>query len=439
MALETGSATAHLCLQSLSNTNNGQIASVLSFAINLLEKYSDDRYLLHPVALRSLVIGTATLLACSAVHSDSSTIVPYVIRLLRAGLDNESLGILLFAFGVARADHPRVRWRYTASAPLKVTKAEQVKRAIEVIAFYAPALDLGSIPHETMKNLGLLELLSGSREYNLVDKDFQAIYTEFESTWADKVPVLHTFPPTFNLAQYVIRIITDRASNSDAFDDILTSQASVQAYLDVLRCTYDQSVGAPTPQVYVFVLESLCRASSHWVEVIGEQLVRRFPRPELSEDLGKLIASRNIVSLLGHALESNSMRVKTFATAHVCLFIELLLRNPNQLKDSWTSLMGDLFQCEELCRPGDRLKAVKNVLESPTRIDAPYLNQVYGLDSASVRCEPPLSRCASPGHIAGAIIPRPSRSKPSSPPLSALMLTGLVPKSDRSPRPEGSV
>jgi hypothetical protein len=312
----------------------------VKFAINL-EKW---KYL-HREARHTLIVGTTMLFSCSIIHCDPPTASRLVSQILskRAELPDEYLGLLMLVFGLSRSDYPG--WTH----PPPLSSVARAERAIEAIMYYDPGTYTSNIGvARAMTYFGLLELLSKSQTYNLIDEDFGPINDAFVSLQdVDVHHVIHTLPPTSNICQHTVDIVTRNLLAKDEQHDLFANGtlSAATAHLTALHRIYRTDIATPTDQVYVFVIEFFCKSPPDtFLDTMALDLMYDFPRPKRSESLVRTLNRRNIPSLLVNTLRSEHFEKKLFATRLLYLLINLASLTSEVPSAAWgefsTTLLG---------------------------------------------------------------------------------------------------
>lgn len=289
----------------------------------------------------SLFVGFSAILCCGMVYRPPSDIIPYLMRLVRAEQKDYSLEleVVIFAFAFSRHDYPTTSGSVDQLPLDPVTRAE---RALEVLCYYTTL----RCKCYQVEALGLLHLLSQSQAYGLLADDLRAINDRFQglSTKNARVP---TLPPDFSIHSQAMDDITQHLSkHPNIFGPEFTY--NVQACLRALQTTYDpRHSPAPTNNVYVFVLESLCRATSFESINTGLMLLGRFPFPQISDigGIAELLASRSIILQLDATLNQPNPSLQLFAMAQLWLLITILLRLEDAHEAARQILQTELLKC----------------------------------------------------------------------------------------------
>ncbi|CAE6535537.1 unnamed protein product [Rhizoctonia solani] len=142
---------------------------------------------------------------------------------------------------------------------------------------------------------------------------------------------------------------TDKGAHDNDFiadkHEMFASESACTAYLVVLDRTYHPSIGKPSAQIYLFVVEALCRAPSKSVLVpIAHDLLLKFHPPELTDQFVGALLQRNIHSLLINGLLSQEFLKQLFTTGQVILLAQLALQSVDSGSNSRaTDLLSALF------------------------------------------------------------------------------------------------
>lgn len=369
MALRVGSAAASHCLQSLSYGVQPQALKLANSAADLLEKLAQNWNLLHPAAHLSLLIGASMLLSCSLVHCDPPTAAKLLLRLLPNHskpwdrLRPSYLGLLLTTWAFSRSDYPG----WTHPAPLTfMTRAE---RAIDVITHYAT--NINNLDNETswaMVDFGLLELLSNWKIYELAREDFGRIYSTFLPLPDGSIPTIYTLPSSFDIRHHALEATARIISITEGQYDIFprgAGQMAIRVFKEALICTHAEDVIVPTEQIYLLVIEGVCLIPSNAGQLdLAYHLMERFSIPQPSNNLFRLLMTKNTISLLLNTLGSDDLNRRLFAMGQLCLLIKLALGSIDMLaRDSaWKKLLVRLFRSDDPCYPPERLKLVGEAL-----------------------------------------------------------------------------
>ncbi|EUC58753.1 hypothetical protein RSOL_274270, partial [Rhizoctonia solani AG-3 Rhs1AP] len=183
---------------------NEERTFLLEQAIALLARASQNSVLLDATTADSVFVGTAVLLSTVIADCSPATASHLVLRLL-AGEQQYShqwLGVLLLGFALSRSDPPG--W---TDPPLD--SEGRVMRAIEIITYYAPQLDnLHAEQSAIMTNVGLLELLLNSVNYELSEQEFNTICRFFAPIHESSTnQPIHNLLPDFDIRSYVLEAL----------------------------------------------------------------------------------------------------------------------------------------------------------------------------------------------------------------------------------------
>ncbi|CAE6391015.1 unnamed protein product [Rhizoctonia solani] len=352
LALQIGTSAFSYCLQVLDIAPQNRSYELIDWAVELLEK--TDPIELHDAARISFITGTQMLIACSLIHCESPLAARFVLRLMEADLSPKYLGVFLTLFALSRNDY--LGW----IVPAPLDSVARATRAIDAVAYYTPILDqLDDETADTLIDFGLLELLSGSSSYNLLDRDFEQIRAMFIWVARDQGAQIHTLPTKFDIRRHAMNIISTELETLDGQQAVFKSDASVVAYLTALRQSYSIAIGSPPERIYGFVVESFFRAPSLFLEDCWA-LMGDFPIPILSQDLARAMDDREILRLLLGALDSQVPDQRVFAISQLALLIKLVTCDAKGgfIAKEWKAIIAETFRYEELCKPLEQLKRI---------------------------------------------------------------------------------
>jgi hypothetical protein len=307
----------------------------------LLEQSLNDTIKLGN-AHQPLLVAFAMLMYCSLVHCPPSKSARFIMRLLRAhpsenAYPRSNVPLLLAAFALSRQDYPG--WSNTS--PL--TPYMRAERAIEVFSYYTlrtQRTSLSDSTHSSLRNLGLLHLLSHSRVYALDDDDVVWICREF---WLTESLTIHTLPASFSLSSQTMDDLTRQLSD---YPDMVSSHAHCKACLEALWCTYDHKQSpSPTLPVYIFILESICRHETN-VQGLALHIMDSFPFPSLSNQFAESLSTRNIVSHLIRLRGHEDRRLQLFAYGQLWLLVTQLSRLEDSSSGGREALEAEILKYE---------------------------------------------------------------------------------------------
>ncbi|EUC55183.1 transmembrane protein, putative, partial [Rhizoctonia solani AG-3 Rhs1AP] len=335
LALQIGTSAFSYCLQVLDIAPQNRSYELIDWAVELLEK--TDPIELHDAARISFITGTQMLIACSLIHCESPLAARFVLRLMEADLSPKYLGVFLTLFALSRNDY--LGW----IVPAPLDSVARATRAIDAVAYYTPILDqLDDETADTLIDFGLLELLSGSSSYNLLDRDFEQIRAMFIWVARDQGAQIHTLPTKFDIRRHAMNIISTELET-----------------LDGQQASYSIAIGSPPERIYGFVVESFFRAPSLFLEDCWA-LMGDFPIPILSQDLARAMDDREILRLLLGALDSQVPDQRVFAISQLALLIKLVTCDAKGgfIAKEWKAIIAETFRYEELCKPLEQLKRI---------------------------------------------------------------------------------
>ncbi|KAL5637733.1 hypothetical protein ACGC1H_002109 [Rhizoctonia solani] len=352
LALQIGTSAFSYCLQVLDIAPQNRSYELIDSAVELLEKTDPNE--LHNAARISFITGTQMLIACSLIHCESPLAARLILRLMEADLSPKYLGVFLTLFALSRNDY--LGW----IVPAPLDSVARATRAIDAVAYYTPILDqLDDETADTLIDFGLLELLSGSSSYNLLDRDFEQIRAMFIWVARDQGAQIHTLPEKFDIRRHAMNIISTELETLDGQQAVFKSDASVVAYLTALRQSYSTDIGSPPERIYGFVVESFFRAPSLFLEDCWG-LMGDFPIPILSEGLAHVMDDREILRLLLGALDSQIPDQRIFALSQLALLIKLVTGDAKGglIAKGWKVIIAETFRYEELCKPLEQLERI---------------------------------------------------------------------------------
>ncbi|CUA68268.1 putative ribonuclease C609,01 [Schizosaccharomyces pombe 972h-] [Rhizoctonia solani] len=352
LALQIGTSAFSYCLQVLDIALQNRSYELIESAVELLEKTDPSE--LHDAARISFITGTQMLISCSLTHCESPSAARFILRLMEADLSPKYLGVFLTLFALSRNDY--LGW----IVPAPLDAVARATRAIDAVAYYTPILDqLDDETADTLIDFGLLELLSGSSAYNLLDRDFEQIRAMFLWVARDQGAHIHTLPEKFDIRRHAMDMLALELSTPHGQQGIFKSEASVVAYLTALRQSYSIAIGNPPERVYGFVLECFFRAPSVFLEDCWG-LMGDFAIPMLSDDLACVVDDREILRLLVGALDSQVPDQRVLALSQLALLIKLVTSDAKGglITREWKTIIAEQFRYEELCKPLEDLKRI---------------------------------------------------------------------------------
>ncbi|KAJ1302240.1 hypothetical protein OPQ81_001061 [Rhizoctonia solani] len=352
LALQIGTSALSSSLQALDISPQNQNYELIHSAVEFLEKTDPNE--LHNAARLSFITGTQMLITCSLIHCEPPLAARYILRLMEADLSPKYLGVFLALFALSRNDH--LGW----IVPGPLDSVARATRAIDAVAFYTPIIDqIDDETADTLIDFGLIELLSGSSTYNLLDRDFEQIRAMFLWVARDQGAQIHTLPQKFDIRRHTMDTICAELETVGGQQTIFRSDASVVAYLTALRQSYSITIGCPPEPIYMFVVESFFRAPSIFLEDCWA-LMGDFPLPVLSEELAQTVDDREILRLLLGALDSQIDDQRVFAISQLALLIKLATSDEKggKIAKGWKGIIAEAFQYEEICKPLDELRRI---------------------------------------------------------------------------------
>ncbi|CAE6446612.1 unnamed protein product [Rhizoctonia solani] len=152
------------------------------------------------------------------------------------------------------------------------------------------------------------------------------------------------------------------------------NEAAIESHLNSLQRIYTLSrTGAPVAEVYMFVVESMCRVSSDHAKELCGNLVSTFRFLSLSTEMVECLAHRNLVNVLVKTLSHESKILQFFAISQLWLLHTLYLDfhsgceiDKDKLLDQLKvySPGGGQVIGQVRCHLGERLETMAHGLES---------------------------------------------------------------------------
>ncbi|CAE6421864.1 unnamed protein product [Rhizoctonia solani] len=200
---------------------------------------------------------------------------------------------------------------------------------------------------------GMLYLLTNPKEYRLTPEDSQAIEEVLEHA------VLEAGIPHQIKGEYYarfIQLISDQSSTEFA-PQLLTALYNFRYY-----SPWDDEYLLPTPHIYTFVVESLCRSSGtdHWN---AYQIIACCPVPKLSPKLAERLSSRNLIPQLSIQIESDDANKRVFATAQLWLLLNMSLHEPDRSRSDLSILEQELLKYSGLSNNLEKQEEAAEELE----------------------------------------------------------------------------
>ncbi|CAE6384385.1 unnamed protein product [Rhizoctonia solani] len=315
LALRIGSTAASQGLRRLARgeQNDDTIVKI----IQLFQQHLAGAYELHSAALVSLANAAILLSICSPCSTDNIPLASLCMQLFdrnRYWLNIEpKYGITLAMCALlqnADADRRRqggrvnARWINSALHTLLETQTPK-KEGPGKLAWFATA--------EVLSNPEAygINFLQAPKLSHLLDSAIGSLSSIWEAIPMDQYTALN--------------------------------EAAVESHLDNLQRVYILSqVGTPVAEVYVFVVESMCRASSDRARDLCGNLMSKFCFPQLSIEMVRCLERRNLVKVLENALHHEAQIIQLFAFSQLWLLYALYLDSYSDCEDDRDKLLHQL-------------------------------------------------------------------------------------------------
>ncbi|KAG8792795.1 hypothetical protein FRC12_004817 [Ceratobasidium sp. 428] len=334
-ALEIGSTAASSCLRMLIQKQSENLL-VVETAVNLLSRYLHNQASLHPASLLALTNATRLFFSCGTVHYDTGIVLQPLIRLVKAHSDTEvsiyqrlyePIAIILASFALSRYNS---RHATRASLP---TPSERIEWALEMTNRYNPLTsppNLQTAHYSTLMHFGLLGLVQNLEPFPPSDDSCKALAQAFDRITPPPVRyTIHTPPENSQRLNCIFKSVFPQSLSRiwQAVKNDLVGESLVDAYLNAIKTSAaDFTTLRQLPsEIYMFVVESTCRAQSSNTISACLTLMGRFPFPPvLSDDLIRIITRENIVELLLWSQGSAEQNVASFARSQLWVLFALL-------------------------------------------------------------------------------------------------------------------
>ncbi|CUA77862.1 hypothetical protein RSOLAG22IIIB_06835 [Rhizoctonia solani] len=293
-ALRIGSTAASQGLQRLSGKRDDTMMEI----IQLLQQHLDGAHELHSAALVSLINAATLLSICSPCGSDTTLLASLCMQLFNKNMYwlniEPKYGITLAMCALLQNKHANrgslvgqanARWTHAALHALLETQAPR-KEGPGKLTWFAAA-----------------EVLSNPEAYGI----------EFSQS-----------PKLCHLLNSAVRSISSIWDAIPAEQHLAPNDAAVESHLNNLQRIYTLSrVGTPVAEVYVFVVEAMCRVPSDRAKDLCGDLLSGFRFPGLSAEMVECIEQRNLVKVLKAALQHQSEVVQLIGISQLWLLYTL--------------------------------------------------------------------------------------------------------------------
>ncbi|CEL61549.1 hypothetical protein RSOLAG1IB_10112 [Rhizoctonia solani AG-1 IB] len=296
LALRIGSTAASQGLRKLGGQNEGTVVEISQ----LFKQHLAGTHELHSAALVSLANTAILLSVCSPCGINTIPLASLCMQLFdrnRYWLNIEpKYGITLAMCALLQnadaergrqGDQVNVYWVHSALHALLETQNPK-KKGLGKLAWFATA-----------------EVLSNPEAYNINFLQAPKLRHLLDSAIDSFSSIWEAIPKNQHL---------------------VPNEAFIECHLDNLQRVYTLAcVGAPVAEVYVFVVECMCRTSSKKARDLCGSLMSKFRFPKLSTELVKHIERRDLVKVLENALRHEAQTIQLFAVSQLWLLHALYL------------------------------------------------------------------------------------------------------------------
>ncbi|KEP45511.1 putative transmembrane protein, partial [Rhizoctonia solani 123E] len=212
---------------------------------------------------------------------------------------------------------------------------------------------------------GVLYLITNPNRFNLTAEDSATIGTILYMAWQERHPIVKIQHRQHDQS------IQDISQSLATMTDVAAFTPQLLKALYTLRCyaPWDDMYLLPTPDIYVFLVKSICMTSdkdpwgnwyTHHARMNAFDVLSYSPIPKCSTQLVEQLSANDIITHLTHSLASHGHHNRVFATIQLGMLFNMSLSEPDRSSPALNILEQALLKYPGL---GDSLDRQEDVAE----------------------------------------------------------------------------